>query len=219
MKIFLSHVLEPRTPGFGGRQEFSIQLAKQIMRGDSNNSQRWEMSNHVGTHIDAPFHFDGNGATIESFNPDFWIPNKICLIDIPKGPNQMIGCGDLAERVPLDSECILIRTGFERLRQEVSYWEENPGVLPEVGSWLRTHRPSIRFFGFDFISLTAYNNREVGRLAHQAFLATAQAGKPILIIEDMHLTELKSNPSKLWIVPLRVLSADGAPATIIAEFG
>ena len=77
--------------------------------------------------------------------------------------------------------------------------------------------------GFDFISLSSYTNRELGREAHRAFLNKSFSGlnkdcsKPILIIEDMHLASLKECPNKIVVAPLRYDRSDGSPVTIISE--
>jgi hypothetical protein len=44
-------------------------------------------------------------------------------------------------------------------------------------------------------------------------------GNPILLIEDMDLTNLESLKkfSSVTVLPLRMLNADGAPVTIIAQ--
>ncbi|RYZ80474.1 MAG: hypothetical protein EOP04_25820 [Proteobacteria bacterium] len=69
--------------------------------------------------------------------------------------------------------------------------------------------------GLDSISLTGFQNREVGRAAHKEFLA---GPNPILIIEDMNLEALQGKtPSSVIVLPLRILSGDGAPCTAIAK--
>ena len=66
----------------------------------------------------------------------------------------------------------------------------------------------------DFISITSYQNREIGRLAHRQFLG----GKnPLLLVEDMDLSSLKKTPRSLICAPLLIENIDGSPVTIIAE--
>ena len=76
--------------------------------------------------------------------------------------------------------------------------------------------------GFDFVSLSCFQARDLGRRAHRAFLAQRPDGleevaAPILVIEDMHLAELDVAPRRVVIAPLMYDAADGAPVTVIAE--
>jgi kynurenine formamidase len=66
----------------------------------------------------------------------------------------------------------------------------------------------------DFISLTAYQHRELGRAAHKAFLGGEH---PILLVEDMDLNQLSSQPKSIVCAPLLMKGADGAPVHIIAS--
>ena len=128
-------------------------------------------------------------------------------------------------RMPVDTDLLLLRTGFERFRNVNDmdrYIFEGPGIEAEVGVWLR-EKYHLKFIGFDFLSLTSYCHREAGREAHRAFLSRdgkygkkALTGDPILIIEDMHLTELGGEVSSVIVAPLRYTMADGAPVTVIA---
>jgi kynurenine formamidase len=77
--------------------------------------------------------------------------------------------------------------------------------------------------GFDFISLSSYAHRDLGREAHRAFLAELEIDgdnkDPILIIEDMDLSKIKICLSKIIVSPLRFEMADGAPVTVFGFYG
>jgi arylformamidase len=82
----------------------------------------------------------------------------------------------------------------------------------------------VRAIGIDTISLTAFQNRPLGRQAHLAFLAPEENTNPtglknnipILIIEDMKLSGLKKTPQEVWVSPLLIHGADGVPVTVTA---
>ncbi len=215
--IFLSHVLSNDTVGYGGRKEFNTGLTLSIERGDSCNQSEWRLSNHVGTHIDSPFHFSNEGKKIDSFEASFWIFTKVHLVDLPTSESIIIEKNNWVEKIPMDCDLLLIKTGFESRRNTENYWAHNPGLSPALGLWLREFRPSIRVIGFDFMSITSYDHRPLGRVAHHSFLHESHVGHPILAIEDMHLSELKSSPQKVIVSPLRILDSDGSPVTVIAE--
>lgn len=215
--IYLSHFLKPSTPTYGNRDRFSIIENSSIVKGDTANSFSINFStNHMGTHIDLPKHFFDNGKTINDFEPDFWIFKKISLIDIYKNKGEIINTEDIANKeIDKNCELLLIKTGFEKFRKQKIYWEENPGIDPAVADYLRNKYPKIRTIGFDFISLTSFQHRVLGKEAHRKFLD----GKDgfITIIEDMHLSDISSSPQKLIVLPILINEIDSSPVTVIAE--
>ena len=49
-----------------GSSPFELVERRRMARGDAANSSALSMSAHAGTHLDAPFHFVPNGATIDT---------------------------------------------------------------------------------------------------------------------------------------------------------
>ena len=175
-----------------------------------------KMNNHIGTHIDLPKHFDVNGKVLEQYPACEWVFNKVQLVNIPLEEEEMLSVSHFKKKLREDTEVLIIKTGFEKFRHQESYWKNNPGVLPEVGTWLRKNFGSIKIIGFDFISLTCFQRREIGRISHRAFLESNKNNEPIRIIEDMKLSEIDTDPKKLIVLPLMIKGADGVPVSIIA---
>lgn len=216
--IYLSHVLSPETPGFGGKAGFQSRTRRSIAEGASTNEQEWDFSNHTGTHIDVPFHFFENGKKLDQYAASEWISDRPVLIDYAAQPGELIGIEAVAKLekiIPQDADCVIIRTGFEKFRSEKLYWENNPGISAELGLWLRQNRRQVKFIGFDFISLTAFQKRPEGRAAHLAFLDPNGQGQPICIVEDMNLATIQGTLKGVIVCPLRVAGADGGPATVL----
>jgi arylformamidase len=215
--IFLSHILGEDSPGYGGASAFCKKEAKSIKSGDASNNSIWELSNHMGTHVDAPYHFDDAGLKVSDYSTEEWIFDRVYIHEGEYRQGQLIGPDGWEQKIPDDCELLLIRTGFEAHRAEKIYWEANPGLSPDLAAWLRSNRPQIRALGIDTISITSYQHREVGREAHRAFLGRNRPGNPILLIEDMKLGELSRNPKKVIVAPLLIKDADGSPVTVFAE--
>lgn len=216
--IQLSYVLSGLTPSYGNRRSLELVYEKSIENGDSCNTRLMTMPNHLGTHIDAPLHFNKSGKSVTDFPVNFWIIKRSHLIDVEasnKGfyiDTQCIGW----ESVPKDVELIFLKTGFCSKRGESSYIHEGPVFSPELADKMRNEFPSIRIFGIDAISISSLKNREIGRKAHAAFLSHE---KPILLLEDVNLLEVNSSTkfNKIVISPLMMLNSDGAPCTVFAE--
>ena len=215
---YLSYLMHPEAPAYGGSQAFFDEPDKQMDKGDSCNTRIWRMSNHMGTHIDFPRHFSIKGKVLNDYPADFWFFNRIDIIfTYPVEPGKILSTKDLnLNTVPADVELLLIKTGFCDLREDPVYWQSNPGLHPELATSLRKNFPRLKVIGFDFISLSSFVHRELGRNAHKAFLDTSN---PILLLEDMDMNEINESVKILQavIAPLRVKYSDAAPCTVLAE--
>lgn len=216
--IFLSYLIHESAPTYGGSRAFFDNPDKQMAKGDSCNTRIWRMSNHVGTHIDLPRHFVEDGDALDLYPAEFWVFRKVEVVILDHvAPGQILTPNDLEHyAVPQDVEMLMLRTGFCELRNDPVYWQNNPGLHPELASKLRLDFPLLRVIGFDFISLSSFANRQLGREAHKSFLNDS---RPLLPIEDMDLSEIGQNmiPQQVIVAPIRVKNADAAPCMILAE--
>ena len=214
--IILSYYLSPTTPlyGNGGSIEFSSE--KNISNGDSCNTTSLSFSNHSGTHIDFPYHFDEKGKKLNDYPANFWEFNFVEIVDLSGHveDSQIIN----EELFELDynakTDLLLIKTGYGDFRGTNRYTLTPPGLSSDLASYFRKKLPNLRCIGLDLISISSYSNREEGRKAHHAFL-NPKEGNPILLIEDMKLNnilELK----KVLVAPLLIDKADGSPCTVLA---
>jgi arylformamidase len=216
--IFLSYPLNAQSPAYGDGGRISLEAIQSIQRGDSCNTSLWTIPNHLGTHIDAPRHFDSNGLTIDQFPANHWIYCNIGFVDVtPIEPGALITANQVLDTtLPADIGILLIKTNFALCRGKKVYWQQNPGLSPEAAEALRHHFPSLRIIGLDSISISSYSHREVGRKTHKLLLNHPQ---PILIIEDMDLSKVFKETifKRITIAPVIVTGADGAPCTVLAE--
>ncbi|MBC7427495.1 MAG: cyclase family protein [Bacteriovorax sp.] len=215
--IFLSHFLDELTPGYGGVKSFEAKHVSEISQGATSNSQQWILSNHVGTHIDLPSHFDDLGKRLDQFEASDWIFTSPYLLSIEVRENQIITPGAEFDFIPQQCDILLIKTNFQQHRNTSLYWSNGPGLSPDLAKWLRKNRPALKVVGFDFISITSFPNRPLGRIAHKEFLGTEGENQPLRVIEDMKLDLLEAQPKKITVSPMLVRNADGAPVTVIAE--
>lgn len=211
--IYLSHFMNSGTPAYGGDQNIKVSEATSIAKGRSNNSKYLEMSNHVGTHVDFPRHFSDKGKAVNDYPPDFWIFDHPYIVEVSADDDQIILLEGEIDHIPVDTDFLIIKTDFQRYRGQKKYWNNNPGLHPRLASDLRQKCSSLRIVGFDLVSLTAYQNRELGRIAHKSFLVE----NDLLVIEDMDLSHLEKSISRIICLPLLIDEIDGAPITIIGK--
>jgi len=217
--IYLSYILDEKTPSYGNRNQFNQIKKSDIKKGDVANDTIIETTVHIGTHIDMPYHFFENGQTIEDFSCEYFNFQNILFIELK--PKDLIIKDELIEKLEevenkIDFELLIVKTGICNIRKSKEFWESNFGFDPQIAFYLKEFFPNIRIFGFDSISVSSFQNRMLGRETHKAFL---DPNKPILLLEDMDLTKIDTNTKfiNIIIAPLRVSKCDGLPCTVIGE--
>lgn len=217
MIVCLSHKLCTTTPAFGGGESLAITPIKEIKSGGSSNSYKVALPNHLGTHVDAPLHFDVNGKSIADYSLEDLAFTKPVLMDLPKEESTFIEQMDLERHRQqiLNADILLLRTGFQRYRDTdpLKYSTRNPGVSSKAAAYIVDNLPNLKAIGFDFISTSAFQHREEGRAAHRILLSN----RDFFIVEDMDLSSYPSNAKRILVMPLMIVGVDSAPCTVIAE--
>lgn len=219
--VWLSHVLDEKTPAYGGGESIKITPDKQMLNGDSCNTSKIEMPCHVGSHVDAPRHFVRDGKTITDYETDDWFFKSPTTLEFSGIENSCLLTSMLFENavqkqpgINGKADIVLLKTGYSRFRDQKKYWESSPGVGLDLAKKIVDYFPQTKAVGMDFISVSCLAHREEGRNVHQYLL-----GKGIRLFEDLNLEDV--NPSKkikqIIAMPLRVQDADGVPCTLVGE--
>lgn len=218
-QIYLSYILDEKTPSYGNRNQFNQIKKSDISKGDVANDTTIETTVHIGTHIDMPYHFFENGQTIEDFNCEYFNFKNIIFIELK--PKNLIIKDELIKKLEkienkIDFELLIVKTGICNIRNNKEFWESNFGFDPQIATYIKEFFPNIRVLGFDSISVSSFQNRMIGRKAHKAFL---DPENPILLLEDMDLTKIDRDKKlkSVTIAPLRIANCDGLPCTVIGE--
>jgi kynurenine formamidase len=224
MFVSLSHTLNSRTPTYGKRNNFIISKKKTSNSRGKASGCLLTFHNHTGTHVDFPSHFIKNGKNFSNYNQNYFIYKKILIINLKKiKPSYLISIKDIKNQKLTSSiinkkkntiDFILFKTNFERFREKDKYIFYNPGIDPLMGEFLKKNFPKLKAIGFDFISLSSFQNSEEGKKAHIEFLK-----RGILIYEDMKLKFINkdSKIKKIFCFPLPVEEIDGSPCSILAQ--
>lgn len=216
----LSYPVNAATPMYGNAPLPSVKPFSQISNGDTSNSYTFSVFNHTGTHIDAPRHFIENGKPISGYRRDDLIFKHVVIADCQKDGACLIKPEDIKVTSLEMADCLLLRTGSGRFRDQERYRTHNPGIAPETIRWIRSNYPSIRCIGIDSISISSFQYRNEGREAHRAAFAEQPGGDPLLLIEDMKLDQVPGNTIGILIVlPWQIDGLDSAPCNIIAILG
>lgn len=215
-KSFLSHYIDQKTPLYGGDKSISISFRSKISLGDSSNTTQLQFPNHIGTHVDFPYHFSDDGKNINDYPAHFWIFKKVSIVEYQAAHNEIINSlqTTVFENLDINTELLMIKTNFQRFRGSKTYWNNNPGLSPSLALFLKERYPNLRAIGFDFISASSFQNRKLGREAHMSFLID----QDILLIEDMDLSTVQNNIFRITCLPLLINDIDGSPIIVLAEY-
>ena len=169
---------------------------------------------HTGTHVDAPFHMEPGGKTIDRLSLDrFFAPAHVLdLHDVPPrgriGPAELRAARSRLGRRVSKGDAVLVRTGWERKRGTPAYLTENPGLAAAGGRALVAWGVSL--VGIDSPNIDVAGETRYG--AHHALLA---AGVPV-VENAANLAALGSRAFALAAFPLRLRGASGSPVRLVA---
>lgn len=168
---------------------------------------------HLGTHVDAPAHFFGGAADIDSVDLAATVGPGV-TVAVPAPALGPIGASDIEVAGGVGHGAIvLIRTGWSRYYGGPDY-ERSPFLTAAAAEYLLAHR--VRALGVDTISPDEPPHR--GRAesfdypVHRLLLG---AGVPI--IENLDLSRVPAGRCDVVAAPLRIVGGDGAPARVIVR--
>jgi len=217
-RLLLSYVLQNDLSAYWNGERIDIKKNRDINKWDTSNNSKLILNSHFWTHIDFPRHFSQNAKTWDQYIPTDFIFKNIAILDISKEKidNYIIKHKNInLKEIDKNTNFLIIKTWFYKIRYKKRYWKYNRWFAPETAKHIKEALPNIKAIGFDLISLSSYQNRQLWRLAHKKFLIENN----ILIIEDMNLSELhnKARLKQLIISPLYFKNSDGSPVTIFAK--
>jgi arylformamidase len=183
--------------------QFHVNLTKQ--QSGSVNVGQITTSTHIGTHIDAPYHFDDQGEKVHELPLENYIVEAI-VIDV--SGQDVISRASIQGVDTAAAKAVLFRTNAWHNRNV--FPEEIPGFEVEVVEWMVEN--GIVLFGVDLPSVDAITSKDLPM--HHAL---GTAGRYIL--EGLVLDEIAEGTYKLIALPLKIEGADGSPvrAVLIEE--
>jgi arylformamidase len=184
-----------------GDTPYDFRLNLQIRDGANINLGSMEMSVHVGSHADAPFHFDENGATIEALSLDPYIGPAI-VIDV-RG-RDTIRATDLAILQTNPVPRVLLKT--DGWQDHSRFPESIPVMEPGVPTFLKAQ--GVILLGLDVPSVDALDSKDLP-LHHELGACGIQ------ILESLALAEVPEGEYELIALPLKLVGADGSPVRAI----
>ena len=119
--------------------KLSINVKSEIIDGVGANTSTINFSNnHLGTHMDTPFHFCPEGKKTLDYNAEDFYYTKVAVVKHPCNEAKLIKRSDLSlYNISKDIDFLLIDMDYEQYRAEDKYHNDNPGLHPSLADELR----------------------------------------------------------------------------------
>lgn len=190
--------------------------------GDVNNTTTVQLFLHAGSHVDAPFHFDGSGRTIDQIPIERFFYKKALLAYIPKGRGGRINEEELRAIPQLQqADLLLLATGYsEYVDNEAIYRDDFPALDLSAAHYLRRECPVLEAVGIDTMSIEGADGCDFGFEVHHELLDEGKRQeRSLLIYENLDLRSVLRQEGffKVYAAPLRFPGLDASPVNVVAE--
>ena len=195
------------------------------------SSYNLTLSEHGGTHLDAPIHFAKGGETTDQI-PLTWLIGPAAVIDVrpasQANPDYRLTIADVEKwekangRLP-DGAILLFNTGYSKRWPNAATYlgtaERGPDAVPklhfpglsaELAKWLVEQR-KVAAVGLDTASLDAGQSKDF--IAHRILLGAGIPG-----FENVaELDQLPAKGATVVALPIKIRGGSGGPLRIVAQ--
>ena len=192
--------LSASVPTYPGDPRSRSSSPTRMAAGSPYNLARFTLGAHAGTHVDAPFHFLADGATVDQLPLEI-LMGKARVVEIPA--RERIDREDLEALDLRDDLRVLLKTRMSgqlrvpEFQEDFVYLTGDARRLPRAGG--------IKLVGIDYLS--------VETLRHHGLRGPPRAARAPASSSSRGSTSRRSSRgSTTWsCLPLRIVGADGAP--------
>jgi arylformamidase len=205
--IDLTQHLEDEMPVFPGIASPSFTDFAQVAR-DGYAMSEYRLTNHIGTHVDAPAHQILDGDTLDEIPLERLVTDGVKLDFTAHAPGAL-SLADLEPHLARlrEGDIVLVCSGNDKNWGDDAYW--TGWCYPDAEASQAIIDRGVSGIGFDGPSADPVDSTTME--LHRIWLS---AGR--LIIENLaRLTELGER-TPIVVAPMKVRDANGAPARVLA---
>lgn len=211
-RIFdLTHRLHPGIAAYPGDPPYSVTVSL-VATGKAvaepvPNLSRIHLGLHVGTHGDAPYHFDPAGATIEQVELNRCL-GPACLVPLEfLKPREEIRPEHLTpyQAQMQKTQRVLLRTGWDRRFREADYFTHHPVISTQAAEVLVEWGILTVAMDFPSVDYSPYATHFI-LLEHRLFIVENLTGLDRLPLQGFSISML----------PLPLEGRDGSPVRAVA---
>ena len=204
MKIFdITRTITSTLAVWPGDTPFSAQVITAIKEGSSINLTTLTMSSHMGTHVDAPYHFLDDDLTMEHVPLEAYVgPATVVTVQREAGPLTPADFPGLAWS---NVKRLLVHSTASA-RPADQFPTEFIYPSPELVEVMAEH--GLVLFGSDAPSMDDMHSKSLP--GHKALRR-----QRIAILEGLLLTGIPDGTYELIALPLKLAGGDGSPVRAI----
>ncbi|MGY0692573.1 arylformamidase [Virgibacillus sp. FSP13] len=202
--IDISQPLTNQIAHWPGDTPFSYDLTYSKTETGSVNIGQITTSVHTGTHIDAPYHFDDNGMTVDQLDVNLYI-GKAIVLDVSHVDTitpEVLRAYDWDDGVTR----VLLKTNLPN--NPTHFPESMPVLDPTIAAFL--HKKGMKLLGVDMPSVDAPDSKELD--THHALHKNE-----VHILENIMLDHVTPGIYELIALPLAIHGADGSPVRAVIK--
>jgi arylformamidase len=198
----ISPPIDASSPVFPGDTPFQLQWTAEISPTCPVNVSAITLSPHVGSHADAPLHYDPTGVAIGQVDLQTFIGPCRVIHAIGVGP--LIHLQHLARKLEHLPERVLVRTyasfpeqAFDS--QLTAFAPQTLTALADLG---------VKLIGIDSASIDPASSKTLD--SHQVIRT-----RKLRVLENLQLDLIEEGDYELIALPLKLMSADASPVRAI----
>lgn len=202
----ISLTISPDLPVWPGDPPIRLERVQRMEEGANANVTHASLGVHVGTHVDAPYHFLGRDAdTVDRLPLDALIGPAL-VVSLPEVRRIT---ADVLEQIdlPAGESRLLFKTWNSTLwaRGETSFKEDFVALGADAAKWLVAR--NVQLVGVDYLSVAPFHESVP---THRTLLSAG-----VVIIEGLDLSGVEPGDYTLCCLPLKIQGSDGAPARAV----
>lgn len=179
-----------------GDAPFQLEPASRMAEGAAVNTSNLHGSAHAGTHMDAPWHTEEDGACVHELDPVLFFGEAL-VVAIDK-PGRIP-----AEALPVAfPPRVLFKTPNSRRPADAPFREDFTALSLEAAE--RLAQSGVRLVGIDGPSIGPFD--EPGLCVHHVLL-----GKGIAAVENVRLADVPPGRHTFIVLPLLLEGGEAAP--------
>ncbi len=183
-------------------QDVKLRQETSIRNGDAYNFSRVTLSTHIGTHIDAPYHFTADGKTVDRLSL-YDLIGEALVVQIDA---DTITADELRDVDFKTYKRILFKTLNSELLKSEEFNREYMSLDYSAAELLIKN--GVRVVGIDYLSIEELDTEE--HSVHKLL-----TGNDVIIIETLDLSKVEPGGYFMVALPLKLKGCDGAPARVV----
>jgi arylformamidase len=195
--------LSGEIPVYPGDPVFSLEPTHEIAKGASYNLARLSLGTQTGTHVDAPYHFLADGATVDQLPLEILL-GKARVVELPN--RDRVDRADLEALDLRDDLRVLFKTRMAGQMLRPQFQADHVYLTEDAATYLV--QAGIKLVGIDYLCFEKPGSADYP--AHHALLSAG-----VVVVEGLDLSEVEPGEYDLFCLPLRLVGADASPARVL----